>query len=341
MQEFNLIDKFLKPLCANNTLDRNLSDDTASLQIKNDEELVISKDIFVENIHFKFSESAYNIATKLLATNLSDIASSGAKPFSYMLGIGKNSHLDEKFFKEFCAGLKDSQKKFNINLIGGDTVNSPTIFFSLTIFGVSKKNKILSRKKAQIGDLIYTSGTIGDAGLGLNLLAQKNDNFKYLISRHLNPTPRLDLGQNLLEKKLSKCAIDVSDGLLADIKKICEASQISAKIYFDKIPFSTQAKKFLKLNPQHDPLKLLSSGDDYELVFSVKKNCQKKILDLANKLKVNLTCIGEFIKVEEKNDYNVFLYREYKEIQKKNKLTKNNKKQQELIKIVKLGYEHS
>ena len=223
-------------------------------------------------------------------------------------------------------------------MIGGDTVNSPTVFFSLTIFGVSKKNKILSRKNAEIGDLIYTSGTIGDAGLGLNLLAQKNDNFKYLISRHLKPTPRLDLGQNLLKKKLSKCAIDVSDGLLADIKKICEASQICAKIYFDKIPFSTQAKKYLKLNPQHNPLNLLSSGDDYELIFSVKKNCQKKILDLAKKLKVNLTCIGEFIKVEEKNNFNIFLY---KEILKKDKLTKANKKQQELIKIVKLGHEHS
>ncbi len=338
MQEFNLINKFFKPLCTNNSLDRNLSDDTASLQIKNDEELVISKDIFLENVHFKYSDGAHNIATKLIAANLSDIASSGAKPLSYMLGIGKNSRLDEKFFKEFCIALKDSQKKFNINLIGGDTVNSPITFFSLTIFAVSKKNKILSRKNAQIGDLIYTSGTIGDAGLGLSLLGQKNHNFKYLISRHLNPTPRIKLGQSLLEKKLSKCAIDISDGLLADTKKICEASQICAKIYFDKIPFSTQAKKYLKLNPQHDPISLLSSGDDYELIFSVKRNSQKKIIDLAKKLKLNLTCIGEFIKVEEKNNYNIFLYNKSL---KKNKLSKVTKKQQELIKIFKLGYEHS
>jgi len=338
MKEFNLIDKFFKPLCSNNKLDRNLSDDTASIQLKNDEELVISKDIFIENIHFKFSDGAFNIATKLLATNLSDIASSGAKQVSYMLGVGKNSRLDEKFFNEFCRGLKYCQKKFKINLIGGDTVNSPTIFFSLTIFGVSKKNKILSRKNAEVGDLIYTSGTIGDAGLGLHLLTQKKYNFKYLISRHLNPSARLDLGQNLLEKKLSKCAIDVSDGLLADLKKICEASQVCAKIYFDKIPFSIQAKKYLKLNSSFNKLDLLSSGDDYELIFSIKKNCQKKILDLANKLKVNLTCIGEFIAVEEKNNYNIYLQ---KEILKKDKLTKTNKKQLESIKIVKLGYEHS
>ncbi len=337
MQEFDLINKFFKPLSTNKKLSRNLNDDTASLQLKKSMELIISKDIFVENVHFKLSDGAKNIATKLLATNLSDIASSGARPIAYMIGLGKTSNLDNKFFNEFCLGLKNVQKEFNIELIGGDTVNSKIFFLSITIFGESKKNKILSRENAENGDLIYTSGTFGDAGLGLELLAKKNYDFKYLIKRHLQPTPRIKLGQMLIEKNLSKCAIDVSDGLLADVKKICQASKIDAKIYFDRIPFSSSAKKYLNLNKKHNPLRLLSSGDDYELVFTINKKFEKKILDLGEKLKINLTCIGEFIKAKEKNNYQVYLYEKNSNQQELTDVIDNNYK---LIKNVKLGYEH-
>jgi thiamine-monophosphate kinase len=342
MQEFNLINKFFKPLNTNKILSRNLSDDTSSIHLKNSQELIISKDIFVENIHFKLSDGAKNIASKLLATNLSDIASSGAKPYGYMLGIGKTSNLDENFFSEFCTGLKDLQKKFHLDLIGGDTVNSKIFFLSITIFGIAQKNKILSRQNAKSTDLIFVSGSIGDAGLGLKLLAKKklskNIDNKYLINRHLQPTPRIKLGNELLNLKLSKCAIDVSDGLLADVKKICESSKIDAKIYLDKIPFSKQAKKFLKENTKHNPLELLSSGDDYELVFSAKKKDLSQINSLAKKLKINLTCIGEFIKNNQKNNFQIILL---EKINNNDKLTKTNKNNYKIIKNFKLGYEHS
>ena len=342
MKEFYIIEKFFKsltPHSSNNpNIDRrSLLDDTASLSLKPDEELIISKDIFVENIHFKLSDKPKNIAYKLLATNLSDIASSGAKPIAYCLGFGKNNKTNEKFLKEFCQGLQLFHDKYSLTLIGGDTVNSKTIFFSITIFAIAKKKQILSRLNAKENDLIFVSETVGDAGIGLHLLSKKNNNYQDLVFRHLQPTPRIELGMSLIKEKLSKCACDISDGLLADLDKICKASQLKAEIFFEKIPFSKSAQKFLKDHPHCNPLKLLNSGDDYELIFSVNKNNHQKVLDLGKKLKLNLTCIGEFKKSKIINNCKVFLF---KNNDNQSKKTKSNQNKLKLIKINKLGYEH-
>lgn len=342
MKEFYIIEKFFKSLASPTSTksqidNRFFLDDTASISLNIDEELIVSKDIFVENIHFKLSDQPKNIAYKLLASNLSDIASSGAKPVAYCLGFSKNNKITPKFLDEFCQGLKFFNDKYSLTLIGGDTVSSKSIFFSITIFGIAKKKQILSRLNAKENDLIFVSGTIGDAGIGLNLLKKKNKNYQDLIYRHLQPTPRVELGMSLINQKLSSCACDISDGLLADLNKICQASQLNAEIFFEKIPFSKSAQKFLKDHPQHNALKLLSSGDDYELIFTVNKNCHQKVLDLGKKLKLNLTCIGEFKKTKIKNNFKVFLFKNNNKHQKQTKNLSNSLK---LIKINKLGYEH-
>ncbi len=166
MHEFQLIDKVFKPLTKGHGAAQNLADDVAKISIKNDEELIISKDIFVEDIHFLKKDGAFKIASKLLRTNLSDLASAGATPLYYMLGFSKNKNLDDKFITEFARGLKSVQDEFELCLIGGDTVSSEKLFFSVTIFGSIKKNKNLLRSQAQEGDLIFVSGTIGDAFIG-------------------------------------------------------------------------------------------------------------------------------------------------------------------------------
>lgn len=337
MKEFELINKFLKPLCAPKKHSRNLLDDTASILSKNLSELIVSKDILVENTHFKLSDKAYNIAYKALQVNISDIASSGAKPIGYLLGIGKNSQVDNDFFKEFCRGLKDVQEQFNIKLFGGDTVNSPINFFSITIFGEAQKNQILIRENAQANDLIFVSGTIGDAGLGRELLKKNNKQYPDLILRHLRPTARVKLGEQLVKNKITKSAIDISDGLLADIEKICLSAKLDAEIYTQNIPLSNSAINFLKNNQQYPAHNLLTSGDDYELVFSVKAKDIQKILDLSKKLSLNLTCIGQFKKPQKNNNYQVLLKNNlfYQELFKSNNIKFN------LTKIKKLGYEHN
>lgn len=354
MKEFELIEQYFKPLC-NFPGSRDLNDDTASIKLKANQELIISKDIIVENIHFKLSNQAYNIAYKLLQSNLSDIASSGSKPYGYVLGFSKNSKINNKFVKEFCRGLKDAQDQYGIKLLGGDTVNSDQLFFSITIFGIAKKDQILTRDKAQDKDLIFTSGTIGDAGIGLKLLELNHHKYHDLINRHLKPEARINLGLALVKQKISHCAIDISDGLLADLSKIAKASNLQAIVYLNNIAVSKSAQLFLRQNKNYHPINLLNSGEDYELIFTSPKKNLKKILDLAKKLKLNINCIGElksnfrsnknFIKINQQLSINNSYY--------KDELTNLDKKYSSLfitnnlnfskninLSKIKLGYQH-
>ncbi len=302
MKEFELINQLFKPLVKNSVISQDLEGDVAKIILEKDKELVISKDMICEDVHFYRNDGGYKIASKLLRANLSDIASSGAKPLYYMLGFSKTN--DQKFIQDFVLGLRDAQKLFDISLIGGDTISlkkdTNPLFFSLTIFGIAKKDKILSRKNAQEDDLIFVSGSIGDAFLGLNLLQKtefvKQFNFneerqKYLLDRHYFPTPRIDLGQELIVNNLSKCAIDISDGLLADLNQICRASNLSAEIYLDKVPNFITKKLDYSLAQN-----LINQGDDYELLFSASEENFEKVMLLQEQLNLKISYIGKIIK---------------------------------------------
>jgi len=295
--EFKIIQKYFLPLAKGCKASNALSDDAALISMPKTKELVISKDLMAEDIHFKKSDGAYSIASKLLRTNLSDLAASGAKPLYYMLGFSQNGNLDENFIKEFCCGLKDVSDEFGLSLIGGDSIRTQDkLCFSLTIFGEIAKGKSLKRSGAKVGDLIFVSGNIGDAFLGLQLLQKKitcknKIHQKYLINRHLHPSPRIDLGMELI-KQNCKSAIDISDGFLADLKHICTASNLDAVINQAAIPLSSAAKLCLVKNKNLNLNQLLCGGDDYELIFTVNKKDQRKIVNLAKKIGTKLTCVG-------------------------------------------------
>ncbi len=323
MDEFNLIDKYFQPLTNNIKESQKLQDDVAIIK---DNNLVISKDIIVEDVHFYKEDGAYNIANRLIRSNLSDIAASGSKPLYYMLGFCKNHHVDEAFLANFSKALKEINQEFNISLIGGDTIKSKDkLFFSITIFGEINKN-ILSRKNAADKDLIFVSGNIGDAYLGRKILENQINsipqNKEYLISKYYKPSPRIKLGQELIKQKLSKCAIDISDGLFLDLKHICKSSNMKATIFKNKIPFSKEANNILKNNKNITIMELCSAGDDYELIFSVNEANSKKIAILSKTLGINLTNIG-YLEKNHQTDQLVTLI--------------DNKCE---IKIDKLGYEH-
>lgn len=316
MPEFSNIEKYFKPLTEGHKAARNLQDDVAAISLKKDEELVVSKDMFAQNVHFLPSDGAYKIASKLLRTNISDLAAAGAKPLYYSLGFSNFKNCTEKFVAEFSRGLRDVQNEFGLCLIGGDTVSTNEMFFSITIFGVAKKGKILGRSNAKNGDLIFVSGNIGDAHLGLQIKLgneKRKLNKSYFLDRHFFPTPRINLGLALNKNNLSRCAIDISDGLLAEANHLAQASKLDAEIHFEKIPFYDQSLASLDL---------ISGGDDYELLFSVKKKDEKKIYELAKSLKIKLSCIGEFKKTANKKPQVTLL--------------KEGKK----IPIKKFGYEH-
>lgn len=318
MKEFQIIEQYFKPLTNSSIESQGLIDDTAKIVVADDEELVISKDMMVEDVHFLLTDGGFKIASKLLRTNLSDLAASGAKPLYYMLGFSKNDTIQQQFIDDFSQGLKSVQDDFNLSLIGGDTVSSQKLFFSITIFGSVKKGKSLVRSHAKDDDLIYVSGNIGDAYLG-----RINQDDNYLIDRHFFPTPRIALGKELLKRELSQCAIDISDGLLIDLERICNSSKLTAKIYLQDIPLSKAAQQSLQKNSKVKTLDLLSAGDDYELIFCTHPDNKNKIKELSQSLNLKLTCIGSIKKNSNTNP-------------KVTLLDQDNQK----ITINRLGYEH-
>ncbi len=318
LKEFSIIEKFFKPLTNGSIQAQNLEDDVAKIALKNNQQLVISKDLIVEDVHFLKSDGAKKIAAKLLLSNLSDIAAAGAKPLYYMIGFSKNNDVDEKFIKEFCLSLKNIQDEYKISLIGGDTVKSTDkLFFSITIFGVIQNNKTLSRKNGENGDLIFVSNSIGAAYLGLLLKGENRKKFnneeQFFLDEHFYPKPQINLGLSLVKNNLSKCAIDISDGLLADLNHICQTSKMNAIIYQEKIPLASNKADFLQQ---------ISGGEDYQLIFTTKKINENKILQLAKKLKIKLTNIGYLQKNNKNPQIKI--------------LDKNNQE----IKFKKYGYEH-
>lgn len=331
MKEFELINKLFKPLIKKTDFAQDLADDVAKISIKDDEELIISKDMICEDVHFLRKDGGHKIASKLLRVNLSDIAASGAKPQFYMLGVSKNDSLDINFLQDFAQGLNETQELFDVSLIGGDTVATKSkndrLFFSITIFATTKRGQILSRQNAKPGDLIFVSGAIGDAFLGLNInqnspLCQElnftSTEKSYLLNRHFYPEPRINLGQKLIEHKLSNCAIDISDGILADLEHICNSSKVSAQIYLDKIPtFFTKKLAYSKHS------NLISRGDDYELIFTADAQNFDKIMQLQQEINLQISHIGQ-ISQSKNNKIELF----------------DNSSQKKLIKKQQTGYEH-
>lgn len=354
MKEFDFINKILLPLSSsskiiskknsspNNFIPEfnsfNFQDDTAKIALDSNNDLIISKDLMIENIHFLKEDGGFKIASKLLLSNLSDIASSGAIPFAYLLGFTKNNNLNKRYYTQFGKALLKIHNDYKISLIGGDTSNSSNLHYSVTIFGVIKSGKSLLRKNANEGDLIYVSNTIGDAFLGLNIklnnISSPRNYEKELLDKHFFPQPRLKLSQELVKNNLSNCATDISDGLIADLSNICNASQLNAQVFLSQIPISLSAKKYLKNYQNLSLIDLVSGGDDYELIFTINPKNQIKIKKLAKKLGIKLTCIGKFTsqswhKNSNKKKYDVFLFKDNQNIDKKN-----------LINLKKKGYEH-
>ncbi len=303
MQEFDIINNLLKPLSQGYKPALNLSDDAAILKNpRKNYELVITKDVIAENIHFLKTDPAETIAYKLLGVNLSDLAAMGAKPLYYLMGLQLNKNTSEKWLNDFIYGFKQALKEYGGNLIGGDTiVQEGPIALSLTAIGEVKKNQALLRSQAKIGDLIYVTGTIGDSGLGLKILQNKL-NLKpitkkeqtYLVNRYRQPTPRLFIGQKLV--KIANSCMDISDGLVADLKHICDESKVGAEIYLSNIPLSKAA---IKANPTIEDI--ISFGDDYELLFTVSPKNINKLKSLKNKTDIQITQIGIITKKSNSN----------------------------------------
>ena len=295
--EFERIARFFAPLSKPVSGAFSLSDDTAVLDLTVGHQLVAASDTLVEGVHFFGDDPARDIALKLLAVNLSDFAAMGAHPKTYLLNIALPDSIDDTWLEAFSAGLAQGQEQYRVTLVGGDSVSTPgPLTLSLTLLGEIGKGRELRRNGAGEGDLIYVSGTIGDAALGLKLRQGEleglvDEDRDYLLERYRRPTPRLALGQDLTG--LARAAIDISDGLVADLMHMCRQSGLAAELAAPAVPLSFAGRAALDRDPALIEA-VLTGGDDYELLFAVPEDRADEISALASKLDFALTRIGHF-----------------------------------------------
>jgi len=295
--EFSLIEKYFAPLSTGAPGAYGLGDDAASFMPSPGMELVMTVDAIVEGVHFLSDNSACDVARKLLRVNLSDLAAKGAKPLGYLLTTAWRSDTPVEWIEGFAHGLDADQKKFGISLWGGDTVSTPgPLSFSLTAIGEVKQGAMLRRSGARVGDDLYVTGTIGDSALGLAVaqdrLSVSMHAANMLLERYLLPRPRVVFGQALVG--LAHGALDISDGLMADLGHLCAQSGLGAAIDAARVPVSEWAQECLDVSPNWLET-ILTGGDDYELLFTAPVSAAQHIDSVALQSDVRVTRIGKMV----------------------------------------------
>jgi thiamine-monophosphate kinase len=296
--EFGLIGRIRKWMAASDpALIQGIGDDVAAIEVGG-KVLLVTTDILIEDIHFKSPWiDPYRLGKKALTVNLSDIAAVGGTPKYFLISIGLPKNLSLSFISSFYRGLKEGAKRFQVELIGGDTSLSQKIVINICLLGEGRKGRLLFRSGARVGDDLFVSGTLGDAALALKILQKRGlkGGPKSLIEKHLSPLPRIKLGQSLALHRWANAMIDVSDGLLIDTNHLLEESKVGARIWENQIPLSKLYRKWVRFFSK-DPYPIaLSGGEDYELLFTASPEMRKNISNLALSLKIPLTRIGEIL----------------------------------------------
>lgn len=290
-----MIAKLLSPLAADDPGAFGLTDDAATVKVPDDQELVVTKDMLVEGVHFLRDDPPDLLAKKALRVNLSDLAAKGATPRSYFLGLSLAPWIGDEWLTRFTAGLADDQKRFAVGLSGGDTTATPgPLTLSITALGTVPAGRMIRRKGARPRDAVFVTGSIGDAGAGLAVLKGEGVGIPDLtraglISRYQLPEPRVALGRQLLG--LASSALDVSDGLLADLGHVAKLSEVRIALDAAKIPVSA-ATRALWGQGSEGVVRAATSGDDYEIAFTAPASMRSRLEELSRTSGVAITEIG-------------------------------------------------
>ncbi len=265
LAEFDLIHRFFtqKPL-KNSVNQLGIGDDCALMEIPEGYQLAITTDTMVEDVHFFKGADPYYLGNKLLAVNLSDLASMGAKPVAVTLALTL-AKVDEQWLAEFSKGFLSLAQKYQLDLIGGDTTRG-ALTLTVQALGLVPKNLAMKRSAAKVGDLIYVTGTIGDAGLGLKIKqGYQSENPELPLKQFNQPLPRI--AEGLAIRNIANACIDISDGVAADLEHILEKSNVGASIDYAKLPLSVEVKNYIETTG--DWQLPLVAGDDYQLCFTI------------------------------------------------------------------------
>ncbi len=293
--EDRLIAKHFAPL-ATHPGALGLSDDAAFIKPPAGCDLVLKTDAIIGGVHFFNDDAAHTVASKALRVNLSDLAAKGAKPLGFLLSLALPKETNDAWLADFANGLRGDAVLFSCPLFGGDTDRTPgPATITIAMFGAVPEGTMVRRAGAKPGDLVFVSGTIGDAALGL-LLRRGDADWKLepaqrqrLISRYLLPLPRNALAEAV--RTHASASMDVSDGLVGDLAKLCRVSQVAADIDVARVPQSAAAKAAIA----HDAALLetaLTGGDDYEILCTVPLGKADSFRAAAQAANVPVTKIG-------------------------------------------------
>ncbi len=266
LAEFNLIKQFFTRPAQNKTTRLSVGDDCALLSVPDGYELAITTDTMVENVHFFADVLPEHLGYKLLAVNLSDLASMGAEPVAITLSLTMPK-VDSIWLEGFAQGLFALAEKYQLDLIGGDTTAGP-LTLSIQAMGLVPRNQALKRSTAKVGDLIYVTGRLGDAGLGLKIKqGYEAQNKQQAMQRFNTPKPRIIEGKAI--RSLANACIDISDGLAQDLGHILNKSAVGASLDYNQLPLSSAVIDYMQQTG--DWQMPLITGDDYELCFTISE----------------------------------------------------------------------
>ena len=299
--EDDLIARYFKPLAtAPGAL--GLTDDAAILTPPSGCDLVLTTDGVIAGVHFMPNDPPGLIARKVLRMNLSDLAAKGAKPLGFLLTVALPGTIEETWVAAFAKGLGEDAEAYGCPLLGGDTDHTPgPLSATVAAFGTVPQGKMVRRSTAHVGDVVVVTGTIGDAALGLlkhkdsllekrwQLTDEQGDDLKI---RYLLPEPRTALAEAVLHH--AAAAMDVSDGLVGDLAKLCRASGVAAEIDVNRVPLSDAAQAALAADPTLIET-ILTGGDDYEIVLTLPPQRLDAFRAAAQQADVEIAEIGRVV----------------------------------------------
>jgi thiamine-monophosphate kinase len=301
--EFAIIDRYFKTLSATgDNVVLGPGDDCAILRVPDDHEICVSTDTLLEGVHFLADAPASVVASRTLAANLSDLAAMGAVAHSFVLAMTLPT-VDEQWLEAFSSTLAELSKRYEIPLVGGN-ISRGNLSLTVTVIGIVPTGQAICRNGAKVGDDIYVTGTLGDAaagleqcqlGVDLDLLAQRYLVQRYLVQRYNAPTPRLQAGQAL--RGIATAMIDISDGFMADVAHIGEASECGVQISVESLPLSDELRALFTgspegvASPQARRLALFG-GDDYELCFTASADDAERVAVASANIALGFTKVG-------------------------------------------------
>jgi thiamine-monophosphate kinase len=242
--------------------------------------------MLVARVHFDTAwHDPFLLGRKSLAVNISDIAAMGGTPQFALLSMGIPGSYDSKWTDRYMDGFISFLDEYGVVLIGGDTVSSDVLTFSITVLGSSESGKAIGRQGAGPGDSVYVSGSLGSAAAGLHLCQKgrltvpetKNGRWQALMNRHLDPVPRVQLGRLLLQSGCVTAMQDISDGIATDLSHICTASDVAAVLDEKLLPAHPELQAMCSEMGLSVTDFQLRGGEDYELLFTVLSGCEQQL----------------------------------------------------------------